>query len=670
MSNQSVFRTSDKRSNTFRSKSSDSESVQMSTRKPSDILAHSNKILQPVKNASYEEEWEEVRGNTKKSISNGNKNPSSSQHKQKSSYKQPYTGKGYNKSDAMLTNDKTARSTIHSLIGKLVRGLHIDYIVIELKTAIDRESSHYAKGKLLEVATSYFLHEVLSHELIKPYFSETNVREGDGHTALFWVAWSEYFKYSEKYEREFKNGVISSNPLAGFRRELSDSIATIDLLFDVGYTPTTKNRHNETIVGSLNIAHGEGRIPTDWYEPIKSKYMTLTQKSAEVTLREICGKVSTAKDVLVKHRVLYCFGFLAAPEFAVRLALEFCMKLTPSCIGKAAFWTPVKEKLDMFKEMIQSFDSVIKSPNPPQDYKDFHSAFTGWKSKNQLQLFNHLLSQYTLEIISNVEHEQAEKLINPTQTEWRYDTCFSDPLAGVLGECASDSNKKKYIMSKLVSPQTFPLALYCISHGKFVDNEIAQLIATICKTPEFETNSRLKFALYDVVEKLYKEKIKNISQCIAFFHTHQFSANVSKNVTLVVLSEFNHSQVFDIAPVVDVVLQLNETYCESLKEQSNKILNDTNGAFDIYISKVCEILSKPDTNQQSVIESFMARVFYDCYNSDKLAKFSLLIGLFRKQRIFSSIAISSAIAKMNIIKLEDFFESSNIDDIKCVLLTL
>lgn len=667
MSNQSVFRKSDQKSNTFSSlESSDSENelkvkkIALNPNAPifkhTHSAQHVSRVPVPVQ---AEGEWEEVRDNKKKFTK---KPVSSAQDKSnsKSSHKSQHKDKS-NKFKTIATHDKKARSTVHSIIAKLVSGVHIDDVVIDLKTAIDEESGHYAKGKLLEIATSYLLHEVLAHEIIRPYFSETNVREGDGHTALFWVAWSEYFKYSERYEREFESGAIESNPLAGFRRELADAIATIDLLLDVGYTPTRKNRHNETVVRSLDVAHGEGRIPIEWYEPIKNKYMTLTPKSAEVTLREICCKISNVKEVLDKHRVLYCFGFFAAPEFAAKLALEFCLKLTPSCIGKGAFWTPVKEKLDMFRGMIESFDSVMKSPNPPQDYCDFRSAFVGWKSKNQLRLFNQLLSQYTLETIANVEQEQVEKLLNPTQTVWRYDTCYVDPLAGVLGECASNPDKKTYIMSKLVSPVTFHLALYCISHGKFIDNEIAQSIANICETPEFEKNLRLKFALYDVIEKLYKRKISNITQCISFLRTHSFSTTIAPVVA-----------VMDVVPshTIDKVLQLDETFCESLKEPSKQVLNGADGAIDIYINKLREILSNPETPQQSAVESFMARVFYDGYNADKLAKFSVLVRLCKQQRIFSAIAVKKAIEKMNNVELGDFFESSNLEDVKGVLVML
>lgn len=662
MSKQSVFQ----KSNKFVSlESSDSEAEYEPKVIVKETLENSITFKKNSKNDTIApaegDDWEEVRGNTKK-ISPKFKGNSSNQHKPKSNYKQPHKGGGGKKSEAMATHDKKARNTIHSLIEKLVSGVHIDDVAYDLKNAIDEETGHYAKGKLLEIATSYLLHELLAHDLIKPYFSENNVREGDGHTALFWVAWSEYFKYSEKLENDLATGKIESNPLSGFTRELRDAIATIDLLLEVGYTPTTKNRHNETVVGSLDVAHGEGRIPIEWYEPIKRKYMTLAPRSAEVTLREICSKVSTAKEVLDKYRTLYCFGFLAAPEFAVKLALEFCMKLTPTCVGRGAFWTPVKEKLDMFRGMIESFEGVMKSSNPPQDYKDFRPAFVGWKSRNQLKLFNQLLSQYTLETIANIEREQEEMLQNPSQTEWRYDTCYVDPLAGVLGECANNTDKKAYIMHKLCSPETFHLALYCISHGKFVDREMAQAIATICETPEFEANSRLKFALYDVLEKLYKQKIKNIAQCISFLRTHSFSQVAEKSVAVVAPEP--------VKVVVEEFPQLDETHCESLKEVTKQIFSEADGAIDAYISKLRELARTSSTNTQCVVESFMARAFYDAYNSDKLEKISALVRICKQQRVFSTPSTRLAIEKMNRIELGDFFESSNLEDVKSVLATL
>lgn len=619
------------------------------------------KSIQPAVKSVREDDWEEVRITAKKVVNKvKGKTYDKKTYDKKPNQKGSYKGNG-KKSEATATHDKKARVTVHSLIEKLVSGINIDDIANDFKFAIDAEDGHYAKGKLLEIATSYLFHEVLSHELIKPYFFENNVREGDGHTALFWVAWSEYFKYSERYENDFENGTIASNPLAGFRRELSDALATIDLLLDVGYTPTTKNRHNETVVGSLEVAHGEGRIPIEWYEPIKSKYLALTPKSAEVTLREICSKVSTAQEVLDKYKTLYCFGFMIAPDFASKLALEFCMKLTPSCIGKGAFWNPVKEKLDMFRGMIQSFDFVMQSQNPPQDYKDFRSAFVGWKSKNQLKLFNQLLSQYTLETIANVEQEHANKLLNPSQTEWRYETCFSDPLAGVLGECAGNADKKAYVMKKLSSPESFHLALYCISHGKFIDTEMALSIANICETPEFDANLRLKFALYDVIEKLYGQKIKNITQCINFFKTHSFSTSAVKSVVDVSISASIR--------VAEEFLQLDETHCESLKESSQRILTNVTTICE-YVDKLRELVRNPSVKQQSVIESFVARAYYDVYNDSRLEKFTELVKCCKEMFIFSPTDVRHVIAKMNKIELGDFFESSKLENVRCVLATL
>lgn len=610
--------------------------------------------------------WEDVRNNKQRSVKkSGEQYTKPSQNFGQG--KKPFVKRGSKKNETTSVHDKQARATVHNLIKEFCNGTHIADIAMTFKNAIDAEKSHYAKGKLLEVATSYLLHELLSHELVYPYFNESNVREGDGHNALFWVAWSEYFKYSIRLAEEFATGKIIENPLAGFSRTINDALITIDLLFDVGYTSTSKNRHGETAVRSLELACNEGKIPIEWHQPIKDKYVNISQKSAEVTLREICSRISTDAEILEKYKTLYCLGFYKAPQFAAQLAVEFCIKLTPGCIGRGIVWGPVVDKINMFRSMISTFHTVMNSSVPPQDYVDFADAFVGWKRNTQLNLFNQLVTQQTLDLIAKVDQVNILKALpeNASRTNWEYETCFIDPLAGVIGECGSDAQKKEYILQKLLSVDTMMLGLYCISHSKFMDQGIKNALFDICMLQEFESNSRLKFALYDVIERVCNQKMKNLEQCKAFLqgayaHREKSSEQSSKCTKAHEPSE----------PVEDFdqFEQLNEQFCEQLRVHAKKFFDGESATS--YVDELRKLSTISSTNQQILVESFIARSFTDVFNAPKLERFKGVVAECKAQRIFKPNAVRSAIAKMNRIELGDFFESGILEEVKTVILTL
>lgn len=615
-------------------------------------------------------DWEDVRhikkfgGKVHSHVSFQNNMSNSTSQKKSGEYRKSGSNSqnsqnGNRKIDAMKTHKEQARSTVHGCIESFVKGASLDEIALNFKNAIDSENGHYAKGKLIEICVSHLFHELLAHPLIKQYFFETNVREGDGHTALHWVAWSDYFKYSERFSKDFETGKIDHNPLGGFERNLEDAMIMVDLLFSVKYTPTTKNKQGETAVYSLSKALAEGKIPIDWYEPMKAKYVNITPECAEVTLREICSKVSTDSDVLEKYSTLYCLAFYKSPEFAARLAVEFCMKLTPSCIEKG-FWKPVKDKLDMFRRMIISFDDIMHQKKSPQDYIDFRDAFSGWKSNTQLKLFNQRITAYTLDLLDDYRKEQLEKSIAIERRDWRYDTCFMDPLAGVIGECGDNSQTKKYILDKLESISTFHLAMYCLSHSRFMDKDIASAFADICEMEEFTTNLRLKFAFYDVLEKLYKQKFKNIEQCVLFLKSDAFFAPVEIVPTKKINETLEEKE----------VVQLSEEFCDILRHPTKRVFDGEDESMDDYFGILQGILKKPSTNVQCVLESFISRAFYDVYNEKGLFTLTYLVEKCTKLQVFDSNTVRNALQKLKNVELGDFFESSKLEEVNNILKTL
>lgn len=622
--------------------------------------------------AHADEGWEDVRNtkhhsnkqrHIKKPPDDKRQNSSVQERYGNQTNRKPYGKKSFTKKDNSTgIHDKQARSTVHNAIKHFCDGDSLDNVALAFKNAIDTEVSHYAKGKLLEVATSHLFHELLSHPLIYPYFNESNVREGDGHNALFWVAWSEYRKYKTRFAEEFASGKITENPLEKFERTLDDALVTIDLLFDVGYTSTSKNRHGETAVKSLEIARNEGKIDIEWYEPIKNKYVNISSKTAEVTLREICGRISTDQKMLEKYRTLYCLGFYKAPNFASQLVVEFCVKLDPSCIGRGILWDPICEKINMFKSMISTFDIATENTNPSQDYVDFADAFVGWKRDEQLMLFNKFVTKSTLELLEKVEQVKLLKLLpeNASKKNWEYDTCFTDPLAGVIGECGTHVQKKNFILQKLSSVDTMIFGLYCISHGKFIDSDIKRALYRICLQSDFETNTRLKFALYDVLERVCKQKIKNLEQCKTFLQSeteHHMNQTLSNDVK----NECSQD---------DEIVQLDEKFCEQLKSFATRIFDGNDLNINNYVEELQRLISLATTNKDVLLESFIARSFYDVYNRTRINCFSKLIEECKKKNVFDKSNINSAISKMENVELENFFESNFLGEVQTLIHTL
>jgi len=427
----------------------------------------------------------------------------------------------------------------------------------------------------------------------------------------------------------------------------------IDILFEVGYTSTSKNKYGETVVKSLELASGEGKIPITWVEPIKEKYINITRKSAELTLREVCSKISSDNQALEKQKVFYCIGFLKAPEFAAQIAVEFCMKLTPGCIGRGIIWTPVRDNINMFKTMFQKVHNMLNDEkteqykNLPQEYFDFKELFVGWNMSKELQLFNTLVINQTFQTLESFQQ-------NPEN----YETCYLDPLSGIIGECGTNEQIKAYIMQKLDSLSTMHLALYCISHSGFIDNDIREKLLKICENEEFEKNNRLKFATYDVIQSLTKQKICNFDQLKTYLTTKTIKQQV-----------VNKSIVSDTCCEI-VNNQLDETYCENLRSASKLLFDNKNQDIDAYIEKIKTIVNNIETNQHALIESFIARACYDVYTSDKLLIFSKVVKKCKEQNVFERNIINCAVNKMNDIELSDFYDSNILEEIKKVVIDM
>jgi uncharacterized hydantoinase/oxoprolinase family protein len=201
-----------------------------------------------------------------------------------------------------------------------------------------------------------------------------------------------------------------------------------------------------------------------------------------------------------------------------------------------------------------------------------------------------------------------------------------------------------------------------------MDAEIRETLATLCEAPSlvFEANARLRFALYDVIEKLYQQKIKNISQCIEFLRRESSSTSRVPEMEKMKIET-------PVEAVEQNVSQLDETYCESLSRSMKQVFEHNgdrlNSYIDEHIDAVRLILQK-EKNQQKLIESFMARAFYDAYNNEKVEQLRTIVRVLRLKHVYDSEYVQPAIAKMRTVELGDFFESSKLQEVKSILETL
>ena len=374
-------------------------------------------------------------------------------------------GKRYNE-----INSGSAKFTIINSINSFVSGTNIDVLAANIVKKINDETSHHAKGKILEMAVSNLWHEILNHPLVHPFFDATNVREGDGHTALHWVNWPNCF----------------SKPIDGFERSLEDAEKTIDTLFKAGYSPTKKNRHNESVIQSLNVAINKEKLPASWHASMLKLYTFPPSNVVDVCLKNIGSKITPVN--ANTHRTLYCWGFMLNPELAIKQVIVPCLLLSQGMKNSSGFWEFVHNHVSMFRNMIEKGPDTTST-----DYDDLQLAFTTWNSKNQMKKFNELLAQHSIGI--NIKALP--------------DTVFSDPIAAIIGECNISTIQKPYMLKMFSNKETISLGLYCLSHSQLFDNEINNKLLNMLDT----LITKDKFTLFAIIEKKKNISIRCAEDC-------------------------------------------------------------------------------------------------------------------------------------------------------------
>jgi hypothetical protein len=98
------------------------------------------------------------------------------------------------------------------------------------------------KAKIAETLSAYWMAEILGRPDVKELL--TTLRTGDGYNPLFWALWPGFVK----------------RPVAGWEPTMKELVQTINVMFEIGWSPLDLNKKGENIVQSMRLAKTSGYL--------------------------------------------------------------------------------------------------------------------------------------------------------------------------------------------------------------------------------------------------------------------------------------------------------------------------------------------------------------------------------------------------------------------------
>jgi hypothetical protein len=484
-------------------------------------------------------------------------------------------------------------------------------------------------ARLIEVICTYHLWEVIRSEYI--YKLVGNMQEGDGYPALHHVNWSGMVKF----------------PVEKLIRTADDAVATVKLLYELGYTPIQQNKSKgENAIVSLQNALAKGYATKDVYDALYKVYtVDVPPNIAAKCAANVLNIVADANLHVLRTKITWLLSI--APADFIGELIGICLATNRSC-KVSGFYATIRTTIELVKK------AIVKGPN---DGTEKGTVVLGVQKIAQKDSGTSSVSAFVetgefAEFFEKYPWPGAHFM--PTFTKMLYDSVITFDtsrlherhapvvLGSIIGEIGTSEQVIDYILKCFTELESgdaskMDYIVTCLAHTKHVPN---QEILDKLQDHVGSYGTAIKFALSDILSDRFgvKCEMDKINQLLT-----PSGARVSS---------------LPIASADPEEFEVNDKYVDGMGFFSNLILlnssasQSSNGSYaPVCVDKFARdwssyMLAVPADAFDGVVQSLIIKVCDICKTSERIQAFNLVCSGLIESGIIDGTSFNSVLTRL------------------------